>query len=92
MGVWHHLWQSSLPPSHALCHLLTYECGQFLCHYKRLLPYHAEVDRRLIHVEDETSVVMWALEEWAHELHVIQFLRRGVLGLALCFVRAHTIH
>jgi len=53
---------------------------------------HAEEDRRLIHVQDEPPVAMWALEEWAHEIDVFRRFLRDVLGLALCFVRAHTIH
>ena len=37
-------------------------------------------------------VAMWAQEECAHEVHLVQCLCRDILGLALCLARPHTIH
>ncbi len=66
--------------------------GFYTHNFKCFLPRHAEVDRCLIHVEDETPLAMWAQEECTYEVHVVQCLRRNLLGLALCLVRPHTIH
>ena len=35
---------------------------------------------------------MWALDECAYEVHVVQCLHHNLLGLALCLVHPHTIH
>ncbi len=37
-------------------------------------------------------VAMWAQEECAYEVHVVQCLCHDLLGLALCLVCPHTIH
>ncbi len=42
----------------------------------------------MIHVEDETPVAIWALEEW---ILVIRCLCCYILGLELCFVCPHMI-
>jgi hypothetical protein len=52
--------------------------GFYTAHLKRPLPRHAE---RLMHVEEETPVAMWAHKEWTHEIHVVQCLSRDVVGL-----------
>ncbi len=61
-------------------------------HVKCLLPLHAEINRHLIHVENEIPVMIMTREEWAHEIHVVYCLSCNALGLALCFICAHTIH
>jgi len=66
--------------------------GFYTHNFKCFLPRHAEVDRRLIHVEDVTPVAKWAQDECAYLVHVVQCLRRDLLRLALCLVRPHTIH
>ena len=59
---------------------------------KHPLRRHAEVNQRLIHVEDEIPVTMRAIKGWMHEIHVVQCLGHDILGLALRYMRAHAIY
>jgi hypothetical protein len=58
---------------------------------QRPLCAHWKIDRRLIHVEDETLVAMRAKEEGTNQAHVIACLCLNFLWLALAKMCAHWI-
>jgi hypothetical protein len=63
----------------------------FFNQLKRALGIHGEIDRRLVHVDDNTPVVILTKDFYAHEQHEVKGLALNFGLHALQHVRAHLI-
>ncbi len=60
-------------------------------YFQRSLCTHGKIDRRLVHVDDETPVATAAVDDEVHESHEVGGLALNFGWRALGRVRAHSI-
>ena len=68
------------------------ECGLFFFNdLKHLFSIHRKINRRLVHVNDKTQVVIATADDTAHESHEVEGLAHNFGRRALRRVCSHSI-